>query len=182
MSKQINAGLGILAFVVLLGASFFAYNVLSENTDMPENIAEETNLQRASDFTMEDAAGNEVRLSDFIGQPVMLNFWATWCPACVRETPYFQNLYQEASNEVQILKVNLLGSRGETHNRVEEFMNAGGYTFPLFFDAAGEGARAYNITAIPITFFITAEGYIAATVQGSVNEDTLMRGVEKIHY
>ncbi|MCL2376786.1 MAG: TlpA family protein disulfide reductase [Defluviitaleaceae bacterium] len=184
MSKQIKAILGLLAFAVLLGAAFFAYNVLLDITDAPANIAEahdiEGNLQRARDFIMEDAMGNEVRLSDFLGQPVVLNFWATWCPNCVLETPYFEALYHEVGNEVKILKVNLIGSRGETRSDVEAFMEAGGYTLPIYFDTTGDGALSYNVMFIPVTFFITAQGYLAATSQGMANEDILRQGIEII--
>lgn len=184
LSKQVKAILGLLAFAVLIGAAFFAYNALLDNIDAPENIAEaqdaEGNLQRARDFIMEDAEGNEVRLSDFIGQPVVLNFWAIWCPSCVIETPYFDALHNDMGDEVKVLKVNLIGSRGETRGDVEAFMKAGGYTLPLYFDATGGGAQAYNVMFIPVTFFITAEGYVAATSQGMVSEDVLRRGVEMI--
>ena len=174
--------IGLLAFGLLLAAAVVAYNVLSDRVDAPENIAETVgDLQRAPDFVMEDIDGNEIRLSDFLGRPVVLNFWTTWCPSCVREIPYFEWLYQDDENDVQVLKVNLIGSRGETHSTVESFMQAGGYTFPLYFDTVGEGAREYNVRAIPATFFITSEGYIAANVQGAVNETTLQSGLDLIN-
>lgn len=188
MKKQIKAVFGILSFVVLLGAAFFAYNTLSDNTDISENIignivgAENivSDMQRAPDFAMEDAMGNEVRLSDFLGQPVVLNFWATWCPNCVLETPYFEALYQEMGGDVQILKVNLIGSRGETRSAVNSFMDTGNYTLPLYFDIYGDGAQAFSIRFIPATFFITPEGYIASNVQGAINETTLRNGIDMI--
>ncbi|MCL2224682.1 MAG: TlpA family protein disulfide reductase [Defluviitaleaceae bacterium] len=182
MNKKISTVLAIIVFAALLGAAFFAYNALYESAYIPEStaetIAEHHGLPLAADFAMEDAYGNEVRLSDFRGQPVVLNFWTTWCPSCVRETPHFENLYQEQGDEIKILKVNLIGSRGETRESVDAFMYAGGYTLPLYFDTEREGARAYNITTIPATFFITADGYLATTIHGSVTETTLAHGVK----
>ena len=82
-------------------------------------------LERAPDFVVFDEDGNEVRLSDFLGEPVVLNFWTTWCPSCVRETPYFQQLYTEMGTGVRVLKVNLLDGRRETRQAVDDFMAAG---------------------------------------------------------
>jgi peroxiredoxin len=137
-------------------------------------------LELAPEFAFADADGNELRLSDFLGTPVVLNFWATWCPACVVETPYFEALYHESGDDLQILKVNLIGSRGETQNTVEEFMQARNYTMSIFYDTQGEGAQAYQVRGIPVTFFITADGYIASEAVGSMNTQSLQNGVALI--
>ena len=133
---------------------------------------------QAPDFTMHDMYGNEVRLSDFFGKPIVLNFWTTWCPACIVEMPYFEWLHEEMGSEIHILKVNLPSeTRGETRERVEQFIADNEYGFPVYFDT-GEGAMAYGVRSIPVTFFIDADGYAVAQAQGPVNEDTLRRGLE----
>jgi peroxiredoxin len=179
--KKLKIVLSVIAFAAMLVAAVFAYNFLSERADFYENIVEtENDFERAPDFLMENAQGNEIRLSDFQGKPVVLNFWTTWCPACVTETPHFENLYSEMGDEIQILKVNLIGSRGETREHAEAFMQERGYTLPLHFDTFGEGSQTFGVRRIPITFFITPDGYIAATSQGTVDEQTLRSGVDLI--
>jgi len=141
---------------------------------------EEPPRQLAPDFTMLDEYDNPVMLSDFFGKPIVLNFWTTWCPACVRETPYFSRLFEEYGEDIHILKVNLLDGTRETRDTVDNFMNENGYSFPLFFDAMGEASRAYGVRSIPATFFICAEGYPIARVQGAVNENSLRQGLDAI--
>ncbi|MCL2527190.1 MAG: TlpA family protein disulfide reductase [Defluviitaleaceae bacterium] len=138
-----------------------------------EPVAQNDELM-APDFAMYGIDGNQVRLSDFFGKPIVLNFWTTWCPACVTETPYFQQLYEEVGSDVHILKVSL----GEAPEHVGNFIASGGYDFPVFIDE-GDGAALYNVARIPMTFFINAEGHTVASMLGSANEDTLLRGLEE---
>jgi len=151
---------------------------------MPEEIINEepppenNQHQQAPDFAMMDAYGNELQLSDFFGKPIVLNFWATWCPACVMETPYFENLYQELGDSVHVLKVNLLDGNRETREGVDSFMHENGYTFPLYFDISG--AAMYGVRAIPVTFFICEDGYAVAMSQGAVNDSVLQQGLDAV--
>ena len=193
---------GVGLFAVAIVGAMIAINVLSQEPDImvihttpppqatttapaggaaaePE-AQPQSELDPAPNFNLLDAEGNELQLSDFFGKPIVLNFWATWCPACVRETPVFETLYQEYGDRIHVLKINLLGSRGETKEIVENFMYNGGYTFPLFFDDNSSGARAYAVRGIPVTFFIDENGYIAATASGSLNENTMAQGLETI--
>ena len=196
MSKKVQLILGIFAFAAFLALALILHGRLEEAALDPVNLlifpvedeieisyedeAEPNPLERAPDFIVFDADGNEVRLSDSLGMPVVLNFWTTWCPSCVRETPHFENLYIEKGNEVRILKVNLPDVRRETRQTVDDFMAQNGYTFPVYFDTNRSAAQAYDITAIPRTFFITSDGYIAGTIMGSVTAETLQAGLDAI--
>ena len=181
LSKQVKAILGILLFVAAMVAIIFVYNLFLDRVYIPENIAEsQSDMQLAPDFTMEDEQGNQVRLSDFRGKPVVLNFWASWCPSCVIETPYFDALYQEMGDEIQILKVNLIGSNGETRSHVGAFMDDGGYSFPVFFDTLQEGSMFYSVRFLPMTFFINSDGYLIAHARGAVDDTILQAGLDLI--
>jgi len=199
MHKKIAVIIGVLAFTMLITAAAIGYDWLSERAEPPNNLIvevvpmedmlsesdippEEPTAERAPDFALYDQDGNVLHLSDFIGKPIVLNFWATWCPSCVIETPYFEALYQDLGDEIHVIKVNLLDGQRETRERVDDFMAAGNYTFPLYFDS-GDGAFEYGIRAIPMTFFIDAYGYLVAYTQGAVDEDLLgyalaMMGIE----
>ncbi|MCL2571554.1 MAG: TlpA family protein disulfide reductase [Defluviitaleaceae bacterium] len=128
------------------------------------------------DFVMYDADGNQLSLSDFFGKPIVLNFWATWCPNCVDEIPYFEALYAERGDEIHIIKINLLDGQRETRDRVDRFMEDNGFTFPLFFDG-GDGALEYGVRFIPMTFFINAAGEMVAHAQGAVDDAMLRNGL-----
>lgn len=126
----------------------------------------------AKDFELEDLKGNKVKLSDYEGQIVFLNFWATWCPPCREEMPDMEEIHREYGNRgVAILAVNSTSMqlRGgsdskKARKQVEEFIEQNGYTFPVLLDSDDKVLIKYNdivpITWIPITFMIDKEGQI----------------------
>ncbi|MCS5695131.1 TlpA family protein disulfide reductase [Desulfofundulus thermocisternus] len=128
--------------------------------------------QRAPDFTLTTADGEELSLSDFRGRPVVLNFWATWCPPCRAEMPAIQSFYEKTGREIHVLAVNLTASE-RSAARVKDFLDAGGFTFPVLLDTRGDVAREYLVRAIPTTFFIDREGIIRARHTGSLTLEML---------
>jgi len=113
---------------------------------------------RAPDFTLKDLNGQDVTLSAFRGKIVMVNFWATWCGPCKKEMPFFQAISDNWSQEdLKILAISKEGTATVFNwkNSQEEV-----YTFTFLLDSEGEVSELYNITEIPRTFFIDAEGII----------------------
>ena len=182
MNKQIKALLGLAALIIIFVCVYFAYDLLLTTTDiLPENIYEAAEaVELAPDFTVTDANGNQVQLSDFRGKPVVLNFWTSWCPSCVAEMPYFEQLYTEMGTELKVFKVNLLDGQRETLERVHNLMEERALSFPLFFDTTGEASAAYGVHSIPVTFFIDSQGAVAGMARGALNENTLQQGLELI--
>ena len=177
--KKIGLLIGFAAFAAVIFTAVFAYNRLINITAAPQNLAyAEDGRLRAADFTILDQNNNELMLSDFFGKPIVLNFWTTWCPACVREMPYFEKIYREMGDELHILKVNLLDGQRETRAGVDDFMTTNGHSFPIYFDVTGEAAEIYAVRSIPFSVFISAQGYIAAIAQGALDEERLRMGIE----
>ena len=111
----------------------------------------------APDFELSNLDGQVVSLSDFRGKPIFLNFWATWCGPCRFEMPFIQKMYKELSSEgLVILAVNLQ----ENPARVKKFVENLGFTFPVLLATNSEVPLAYNIRAIPATFFVDKNGII----------------------
>jgi len=175
-----------LAFIALLGGGVFAYNALKDNVALPEapeaGQSAENEDERIAyvDINLKDREGNAVALSDFIGKPIVLNFWASWCPPCKEEMPEFEKLYLECGDDVQFLMVDLVDGQQETVEIGAAYADGQGFTFPVYFDVSNEAAIKYGVRGIPATLFIDKDGYIVTGAQGALTEKALRTGIEMI--
>ena len=189
MKKKITLVGGILALILLLSGASILYNRMSEanlpveNTKPAETQAsqeDEAEPMMAPDFIVLDREGEEVSLSDFIGKPVILNFWASWCGPCKSEMPEFETAYQKYREEIQFMMVNLTDGNRETVETAAEYIAGEGYTFPVFFDTESDAAITYGATSIPVTYFVDAEGHLVAYGSGALSGEILQSGMEMI--
>jgi thiol-disulfide isomerase/thioredoxin len=120
----------------------------------------------APDFTLTSPAGDEVVLSKLKGKPIVLNFWATWCPPCRAETPALVAAHKQWGDEITIVGVDVL----ESPQLVTPFMSEYGIKYPIALDSAGEVAAAYRVISYPTTYFIDSSGTIVQIANGPVNE------------
>ena len=134
----------------------------------------------AKDFTVVDADEKDFALSSSFGKPIVLNFWASWCPPCKSEMPEFQTAYKTYGSDVQFIMVNLTDGERETIETASAFVKDKGYTFPVYFDVNQDAAYAYQIGSIPATYFIDKDGKVAASVQGMLDAATLKEGISLI--
>ena len=201
MNKKTVLILCILFAALLLGAGML-YNTLADNvqagglaTNPPETEAlTEESIQPATDpaettepdnsapdFTMLDWEGNEVHLTDFVGKPIVLNFWASWCGPCKMEMPDIQSFYEKYGEDVHFLIVNCTDGSRETVDSAREFIEGTDYTFPVYFDTTSAGAYTYGASSIPLTYFIDAEGNMEAYYMGAMSADILQQGIDMIY-
>ena len=131
----------------------------------------------AADFPIETADGEVVHLSDFRGEPVILNFWATWCPPCRAEMPDMQKVYEDTG--VRILSANLIETE-KSEDHVPQFIEEYGMTFDVYYDRGGIAAQTYRIQPIPTTYFIDSEGVISFIAYGPLNYDMMIQELEKM--
>ncbi len=172
-----------LVFVLLLGGAAVLYNGLKNNVTIAPPVAENDKTEMkelAPDFTVIDAEGNTVKLSDFRGKPVVLNFWASWCGPCKFEMPDFNEQYALLGDEVEFLMVNLTDGSRETVDTAKKFIADNEYKFPVYFDTKNEAVLAYGAYSIPATYFIDAEGYGVAYARGAISADVLLQGIDMI--
>ena len=134
----------------------------------------------APELQLENLAGEQVRLSDLRGRPVMINFWAAWCGFCRIELPEMQEVYESYRDQgFTILAVDVQDDRTEVKSFVEEL----GLTFPVLLDSRGEVSRSYRIRGLPTSYFVDQDGVIIGRELGPVDkgwmiEHLAMAGIE----
>ena len=131
----------------------------------------------APDISLTTVNGEAFRLSGLHGTPVVLNFWATWCPPCRAELPELQAASIRLSGQVAVVGVN----QAEPAAAVKAFAADLGLSFPMPLDANGAASRLYAVRSLPTTFFIDRNGFIRQIQIGQVTEATLAQLLRTIY-
>ncbi len=127
-------------------------------------IAQPKQRVLAPDFVLAAPNGDELRLSDFLGQPVLLNFWATFCLPCREEMPALQRLWNEYSKDGLVVLA-VAADRGNPA-QVTSFIESGDFRFPVLLDTDGEVRRQYEVQVLPTTYLIGADGRFTGRMIG----------------
>jgi thiol-disulfide isomerase/thioredoxin len=181
-----------LVFILLMAGAYVLYQNLSGTVDgnqlivatQPSSTTAPTDttepLLLAPDFVVYDENGNEAHLYDYIGKPIVLNFWASWCGPCKMEMPDFNERYLQLGDEIHFLMINMTDGARETISIASAFIAEQGYQFPVFYDTTGSAAMTYGAYSLPTTFFIDAQGHAIAQAVGAIDADTLQQGIDMI--
>ena len=185
----------VLVFVVLLGGAYVLYSRFSDDFkqeqlsgqaasnagDSASSGADGKEKQAAPDFTVYDADGNAAQLSDYIGKPIVLNFWASWCGPCKNEMPEFNEKSIELEGKVQFLMVNMTDGSRETLDTAKTYVESEGFTFPVLYDTDIDAANTYRVYSLPTTYFIDENGGLTARASGTNDAATLQKGIDMIY-
>ena len=132
------------------------------------------------DFTALDYDGNTVKLSDYVGKPIVLNFWATWCGYCKMEMPDFDRAAKDFP-DVTFLMVNATDGVGETVASAKKYVEDEGYkNFTVLFDTKSEAQTTFGISAYPTTFFIDEAGTPRLYASGAIGYEDLVSALDKL--
>ena len=151
-----------------------------EKTSEEVSSAEEIPENQAPDFQVKDAEGNIVQLSDFRGKPVIINFWATWCPPCCNELPGFNEAFLQYGEQITFMMVDLMDGYLEMQRGVMNFLEKNGYSFPVYYDTEENAVKAYDVYSIPLTIFINEKGEIIDQHLGSMEKEVLITYIEEL--
>lgn len=169
----------IIALIALVGIFYYGQN--KETKDSEDNISQNSNQaednslpidigNEAPNFTLNNLSGETVSLEDYRGKTVLINFWGTECPFCVKEMPDLNNLYINHMNEdFEVLAINV----GESEKKVKKFLNDEDYQFTILLDDKADIAVKYMVTGIPMSIMIDEEGIIRVVKVGLMSYDTM---------
>jgi peroxiredoxin len=144
------------------------------DTKKPEGTAGKA---KVPDFTLKDVNGKSVKLSEYEGKTVFLNFWATWCPYCIEEMPELEEANKELlkGNEAVILTVDVM----ESADKVKKFISSQKLSLPVLMDTEGKTADAYGISGYPTTVVINPDGTLKEYMVGATDRETILSKVKK---
>lgn len=164
----------ILAFVLILaGVAIFQNEQASSQEQLPK-----IGFQ-APHFELESLQGESYSLQEMRGKnPVVLNFWASWCGPCKIEAPELVKLYAQYGKEIEIYAVNL--TEGDSVQAAAVFAEHYGFAFPVLLDKQGEVGDLYQIKAVPTTYFINNEGFIQDVIIGLASPTVLQSKFQQL--
>ncbi len=122
-----------------------------------------------TDRSFETFDGRQTTLHEFEGQPVVVNFWASWCPPCIAEMPEFEQVHLARQDDVRFIGLNTQ----DDHARAEALVEQTGVTYDLALDPDGELFRDFEVIAMPSTYFVNAAGAVVHRHAGILSEDQL---------
>lgn len=185
MNKRVSIIIWIIAICAVMVA---AYTFYSKNKPQgfetppqqnePTDTSSQSDKTMAPDFNLKDLNGNDVKLSDYKGKIVILNFWATWCKYCIQEMPDLNELNKELEkeNEAVILAIDVQ----ESPDTVKGYLSSKDINLKALLDQDGSVAQAYGITGYPTTFIINKDGSLYTYIPGATNKETLQGILDKI--
>lgn len=161
MNKFITA-----TFIASLLISYSYCGISAEKTKKTntETLTRVAGSPAAPDFNLEDQNGNFVKLSDYKGKVVIVNFWATWCPPCRKEMPSMQRAWEILSkDDIAMLAVNV----GEDSDAIFAFTAEYPVDFPLIMDKTSSVTRQWRVRGLPATYIVDPQGKIVYQAIGS---------------
>lgn len=163
------AGAAILALVVALNVPFAGIGGTAPQSG-PISVGSPLLNQPAPDFSLTTLDGRTVRLSDYRGRPVIVNFWASWCIPCRDEFPQFVAARtQHAAQGLEILGV----VHQDSPDAAAAFAREHGANWPMLLDPDDQAWKAYLGIGVPSTYFIDRQGVVRATSLGPVSTSGL---------
>ena len=172
-----NALIFVISALLVLSLCACAEKNEVKETDMQTTKSTENMMP---DFTVYTADNKAVTLHEKLKKPVVVNFWATWCPPCQSEMPAFNELYKEYGKDVEFMMIDLTDGERDTVESVKAFLSEKGYDFPVYYDTQMNAASVYGVSSIPMTLFIDEDGNLLNYKVGAISEDELKMQLESM--
>ena len=174
----LNIAIAIALIVVGAGSLLWMGQHPSGSTpQMSNQFTQSPGVTNAPDFSLSSPDGEEISLSDYEGQVILVNLWATWCPPCKAEMPTINAFYEtHKADGFVVLAVN----SQEGASTVKRFIQNNNFTFPVLLDSQGQVMDRYHVRALPTSFIIDRNGVIQHIQTGEITTQQLQKIVEPL--
>jgi thiol-disulfide isomerase/thioredoxin len=129
------------------------------------------------DVTVTTLGGEAVTLADLRGRPLLINFWATWCPPCREEMPALERIERKWTERGAAVVVINFEEDAET---IRQYLAENGLSLPVFQDSGGEVAQILDITYLPTTLFVDSTGVIRSRNEGPLSQGQMEAGMRAL--
>ncbi|MBI2004630.1 TlpA family protein disulfide reductase [Patescibacteria group bacterium] len=158
----------LIVGVVVVVVGLLVFGKFSSSNATPGTASVHT--AAVSDFTLQKLGGGTITLAEFRGKkPVVVDFWASWCPNCRRDMPNLNRFYEKYKDKVEVVGVNLQ----ESESTIEKFIATKGITFPIALDPSGRISRAFGIQYTNTHLLIDINGNLVRTIPGDIQESDI---------
>lgn len=196
MNQKTKLLIFLFLFIVIIAGATVGYKILNYKKEIPQNTYTNTSTGRPNnvnvttesnvvdtikteDITLYDKNGNAVKLSDFIGKPIVINIWSITCIYCIEEMEYFERATQKY-DDVEILMVTPTYGKESNKKVSKEFVEENKYSFDIYFDDENKVMKKYKATGFPTTVFIDKTGNTVKTHIGLIDENILENYIKEI--
>jgi peroxiredoxin len=185
MKKKISIIIWIIAICAVMVAAYTFYSknkpqslsVPSQQSEAASQTSQRS-YKLAPDFNLKDLSGNNVKLSDYKGKIVILNFWTEWCNYCKEEMPDLNELNKEIEKENKAVIIAI--DSQESPDVVKEYLSSNNINLKVLLDEDGSVTQSYGVSGFPNTFIINKDGSIYTLIPGATNKETLLKLLDKV--
>lgn len=168
--------LAVMAWVALDSSGDPSPDQLNASVTEPGGGSSSGTGQPVPELTLTGLDGGTVDLASYRGRPMVVNFWASWCPPCLKEMPDFEQVYQQRGGTVAFVGINVR----ESPATASDLATRTGVTYDLALDTTGEASRAFSVVNMPTTVFINADGVITSVHAGALTATELNERIDAI--
>jgi len=174
----------LIGGVIVIAGGLLIFGGLSSNKTPTTGTASindsisagSTKANPATDFTLQKLGGGTISLAEFKGKkPVVVDFWASWCPNCKRDMPKLNGFYEKYKDKVEVIGVNLQ----EKESTVQNFISSRNISFPIALDPSGHASNAFGIQYTNTHFLIDINGNLVRTIPGDISETDIVSLIEQ---
>jgi len=167
---SIVVGVGLMIFAWLFNGNG-SPRTAGIHGGIPNSGSQTSTKEKAPDFSLELLSGGTITLAEYNGEkPVILDFWASWCPNCRRDMPRLNRWYEKYKDRVEVIGINLQ----ENPSVVERYVSSTGISFPIALDPRGSASRAYGVRYTNFHVLIDKDGNVVRVVPGDIREADIL--------